>query len=164
QLRRPQERQELPGVGLLPRHVHAARTGSDAAALVSSRYARRRLPELDQHTEGAARRDECRLRAGAQLLLVDDAHAIGLELRDVGIECVDIDRDVMEPFAALRDEAFDEAAAPRLCLDQLDLVAVEVKAGDVERAVPSRMRRPPQLEGEIRLEKAQGRVDVAYGD
>src|SRR5262249_46316759 len=77
------------------------------------------LPELDQYAVGAARRDERRLPAVAEVFPVDDADAVGGELREQRVEPVDVDGNVMQPFAATLEEARHEARrAPRL--DQLD--------------------------------------------
>src|SRR5262249_20406693 len=69
------------------------------------------LPELHEDAGCGARRDEGRLVAVAVVSAVDDAESCTLEAGDVIVEPVllDVERQMMEPLAAPRDEPVDEA-------------------------------------------------------
>src|ERR1700719_1416206 len=96
----------------------------------------------------------------AQLALVDDANAGSLQVGDVRIQRVDVDRDVVHAFSAPLDEARDEARLAGNVLDELDLVVIDVEARYEKGAVPAGVRRAAQAEGEVTPKKRQRRIDV----
>ena len=69
------------------------------------------LPELDQHAERRARRDEHRFATIGRAATIRDADTVALERGDDRCQAVDVDRDVVKPFAALREEAIEEPGA-----------------------------------------------------
>src|SRR5262249_8452861 len=121
------------------------------------------LPELEQDAVRVARMDEGRLAAAADRRFADDPDPFVAESLEQRIDAVDVHRQVVEPFAALGEEAADRRVVARR-LDELDLVAREPEAREVEAAVPAAMLRAPKLDREEALEPGERRVDRADRD
>jgi hypothetical protein len=124
-------------------------------------------PKLVQN-EGGARRDEGRLVVGPGLEAIDDAHAALLEPRDQAVEVGRLDREMMQPLAALVDEALDEAPRRR-ALNELELevpdeeIAPRVVVGVARQPLVQRHgRKVAAEEGERRLHVADGDRDVVH--
>src|SRR5260221_1726136 len=98
----------------------------------------------------------------AQLALVDDANSGRLEVGDVRIERVDVDRDVVHAFSAPLDKARDEARLAGKVLDELDLVVIHVEARDEKGPVPAGVRRAAEAKGEVPPKERQRRIDVTH--
>ena len=92
------------------------------------------MPELDQRAEGRARRDERGRGARIVLLLIDDAHAAGLQIGNQPVEAVGLDRQMMHPLAVPLDKLGDEAGLAGRVLDQFDDKPAEMEILPVERA------------------------------
>ncbi len=125
------------------------------------------LPELNQGAEGGPRRDEDRRVSVVKLLLVGDAHAVGLEFFDDRSEAIEFEREMMETAAVFADEAVYESVLPRrVVLDQLDRKAAEKKILPVEGAADLVAQRlgVAALDREVTLEERAGVIDTAYRD
>ena len=105
------------------------------------------LPELDEDAGRRARGDEGRLVAVSVVSAIDDAKPLALEERHVAVEPVllDVEREMMEPLAAARDELLDEALRPG-ALDQLELPVADEEVGPRELPIVSGPRRLPHAD------------------
>ena len=118
-----------------------------------------------RRAECGARMDERGFVAVSFVEAADDANAVALEPLEVPCEPRDLERQVVEPFTASGEEAFDEAPRPRT-LDELDLVVADGEVGPKEFRriavpLPSGTIQPSR---KVLEEECERLVDRAYGD
>src|SRR6266849_8077149 len=96
-----------------------------------------------------------------ELRLADQREAVTFQAAPEQVQPVDVDRQVVKPFAAAGEEALDEAP-PAPALDQLHLVARQPEADEVIGAVPAELLRTRHLDGEGAPEPGERGVDRAH--
>jgi hypothetical protein len=86
-----------------------------------------RLPELDQRAEGRSRRKKRGACTFGQIVFIDDADAARLERRDYRLEPIDLERQMMQPFAAPANKLRDEIPGVGQLRDKLDRGSAEIE-------------------------------------
>src|SRR5881392_1248378 len=105
--------------------------------------------------------DEGGLAAARDVGLADQLDAVGLQAAHEHVQPVDVDPQLVKPFAPPREQALDEARRAR-ALDQRHLVAREPEALEGARAVPAELLRPRRLDREDAREPGERPVDRAH--
>src|SRR5438093_9175538 len=148
-------------------HLPAHAVLRDGSAPTRHRELRdvRLLPELNQRAERRAGMNERRLVTVASVEAIDDAHPFALQPLERGLERVDLQRQMVKPFAPVVEKPLDEAAGPG-ALDQLDLEVADREVRPAElggRAVAVLLRLVGSC-GKVLEEEVERAVDRSDGN